>query len=708
MSTWWRRVWHLVNRPRFERDLKREMREHREMMHDASKFGDPHRMLERSRDAWGWNWLDETFQDFSLGVRTLWRSPSFAITATLILSFGIGLNVTLYQMVRAALLRPPAIKSAAEVARFLHAQPHSSSTSVPYPVAEFVKQNNGPLAAVMVEAAASIGWGPDAVEQIEASFVSTNWFDELGYGPLHGRLLSDALDADAAAPSVVLAYTFWQSRLGGNPNVIGMTAYLDRKPVTVVGVAPKALPGLDFDAPDVFVPIAQREYFYPQSAFLRAWNTETVAMYGRFRPGMSRPAVREALRSTMQAIAREHPEAKPDYWLEPLMATDNFMRPRERREILTVASLIASLTSLVLIVAATNLGNLVMSRATGRVRELGVRMALGARRSRIVRQLVVESIPIVILGTLGSVAFAAIASTAIASLVALPPYLDFTMEWQGIVVAIALAALALLVVGVLPAWKVAQQHLIGAIKDGGQHMSRALDRALIRRVMVAAQVAGSCLLLIVAGMMARSVQRVLRSDLGFDYQQAAVLEMPLGRYGITGDDARAYWYAVKERVKANPEVEDAAIVTAAPLGGRVFETIYDDLPGVAVLSQSVDPEYFSLMRIPLVAGRIVRTGRRRNRCREPATRPRDVRDAGCARGRFSEDVESRPQQGGGRGRPGSARGHHHRRRRRRAFDQSQRHRCGGVVPAARADRLFAGLPGGAGAEQRRSPSAHPA
>ncbi len=261
------------------------------------------------------------------------------------------------------------------------------------------------------------------------------------------------------------------------------------------------------------------------------------------------------------------------------MAADNFMRPRERREIFAVASLVASLTGLVLIVAAANLGNLVMSRATGRVRELGVRMALGARRSRIVRQLVVESIPIVLLGTLGSLAFASIASTAIAGLVSLPPYLDFSIDWRAIGLAIALAALALLVVGVLPAWKVAQQHLIDAIRDGGQHVSRVLDRAFVRRAMVTAQVAGSCLLLIVAGMMTRSVQRVLQSDLGFDYESAAVLEMPLGRYGITGDDARGYWYAVKERVKANPEVEDAAIVTSPPLGGRVFETIYDDLPG---------------------------------------------------------------------------------------------------------------------------------
>jgi len=122
--------------------------------------------------------------------------------------------------------------------------------------------------------------------------------------------------------------------------------------------------------------------------------------------------------------------------------------------------------------------------------------------------------------------------------------------------------------------------------------------------MVAAQVAGSCLLLIVAGMVVRSVHRLLRTDPGFDYERAAVLAMPLDRYGMTGNAAQSYWYAVRDRVNANPEVEGAAIVTAPPLGGRVFETLYDDAPRVKVLSQNVDPEYFGLMRIPIVSGRV--------------------------------------------------------------------------------------------------------
>jgi hypothetical protein len=125
---------------------------------------------------------------------------------------------------------------------------------------------------------------------------------------------------------------------------------------------------------------------------------------------------------------------------------------------------------------------------------------------------------------------------------------------------------------------------------------------------VAAQVAGSCLLLIVAGMMVRSTQRALQSSLGFDYQRAAVLSMPLDRYGMKGEAARSYWYQVKERVLAHPEVEGAAIVTAPPLGQRVFQTGYNATPGIDTLVQSVDPEYFAVMKIPLVAGRLFGAG----------------------------------------------------------------------------------------------------
>src|SRR5204863_1342146 len=138
-------------------------------------------------------------------------------------------------------------------------------------------------------------------------------------------------------------------RLGSDPNVVGTTAYIDRKPVTIAGVAAAALPGLDFNVPDMFLPIGQREYFYPQSTLLRSWSDEAVDMYGRLAPGISGAAAREALRTTMQAAAAEHAEIKKDEWLEPLLASHNFMRDSERQAVLAVLALIGALTTPVLV-----------------------------------------------------------------------------------------------------------------------------------------------------------------------------------------------------------------------------------------------------------------------------------------------------------------------------------------------------------------------
>lgn len=609
MIVWFRRVWHLLNRRRFERELVAEMDAHRAGMHDASAFGDTHRLVERARDEWGWNWLDDLVQDLAVGTRVLLRAPSFALTAIAILAVGIGLNVTLFQMATVGLIQPPAVTSPETLARFYRRAPQTGSTSVPYPLAAFVGAHSSTLSAVLVEASSTVGFGPDAIEQIDLSMVSANWFTELGYGAEIGRVLAAPLDERADVPPVaVLGYHFWRTHFAGDAGVVGSTIQIDRRAFTVVGVAPAAMPGLDFDVPAVYIPIVQRRHLYPASPLLDAWDVNAVALYGRFAPGLSRAAVRDSLRATMQAAALAHPSIRPDEWLEPHLGSVNFMDDADRAGAWAALSLLGILTLLVLVVAAANLGNLVLSRTAGRVRELGVRVALGARRSRIVRQLVAESLPLTILGALAAVALATVISRVVATTTALPAYLDFTPGIRTIAASFVCAGVALAAIGLLPAWQVARQDLMAAIRDGGYGMSRALDRARVRRVLLGAQVAGSCLLIVVAGLMVRGVQRVINADVGFEFERAAVLSTPLGRFGISGDEATAYWRQVQERIRGHADVVATSLVTVAPLSGRVFERTFVDVPGVEVLEQRIEPAYFDVMRIPLIAGRTFRAG----------------------------------------------------------------------------------------------------
>ena len=195
------------------------------------------------------------------------------------------------------------------------------------------------------------------------------------------------------------------------------------------------------------------------------------------------------------------------------------------------------------------------------------------------------------------------ASTTIAAVGGMPESVSFAPDWSTLAVSLVLSVVTLLVIGAVPAWRVARQELIAAIKDGGQQISINLDKARLRRFMMGAQVCGSCLILVLAAMMTRTLQRVLSSDLGFEYERAAILQPGLGRYGYDGERSIAYWNTVKARVDQHPEVAALAIALAPPLGGRVSETHFDDAPRLEVISNHVEPAFFTTMEIPVLLGR---------------------------------------------------------------------------------------------------------
>ena len=609
MSTWFRRVWHLLNRRRRERELVDEMREHRASMHDPARFGDTHRFIEQSRDAWGWNWLDDAMQDFKLGVRGLLRAPTFAITGVLILTFGIGLNLTLFQMVNVTLLQPPDIPHPETLARFTRNAPGSRTGTVAYPITQAVARDNTVLSAVLVNAFTAMRWG-DEMQGVSTLFVSPNWFNELGATMAQGRAFSPSIDSATSATVAVVNHQFWRTTLGSAASIVGSTVKINRIPVTIIGIAAPEFRGVELDQPALWLIIDQREHFYPESPFLRAWDTDNVNMYGRLKDGVSAAAARESLRTFMKGLHDERPDdIRPDEWLEPALGSLNFMTARERAIFIARVSLVGSLTTLVLIVAAANIGNLVLSRVTGRAREFGVRVALGAKRSRIVRQLMIETLPLALLGAAGGVTLGSWAAQTIAVFGSMPDNISFAPDWQTLVASLAMTVVAITVIGAVPAWKVSRQELIAAIKDGGQQVSTNLDRARLRRFLMGAQVGGSCLILVISAMMMRTLQRLTFDDLGFEYQQAATLQAALGRYGYQGADAIAYWRAVQDRVAQHPETAGVTLALAPPLGSRIQENTFgDDAPGLEVVTNRIAPTFFDVMKIPLLAGRTFSAG----------------------------------------------------------------------------------------------------
>ena len=605
-----------------EDELSREIRAHLEL--DAEErvedgaapdearyaarraFGNVTRVREDVRAVWVRPWIEQTAQDLRYAWRSLRRAPAFAGTALVILIVGIGLNLALFQLLNVAALRPLPVARPDTLVRFDRVTKFFTSNGIPYPATQVIRRHNSVLAAVLTSHSTDIVWQDDPNDRPRAAYVSANWFGELGYGAHLGRLFSDAIDERAAAPPVVVvSHDFWRTRLQGEA-VIGRAVRVNARVATIVGVAPEGFPGLRHDDAQVWLPIHQVDYFNPGSDFKTDWKSFNTQLYGRLRDGVSPLAAQQGLQPTLQELARMRPEEfGPDEALHAYTGRTHFRSPRDDRELRIAAMLGGGLTIAVLVVACANLSNLVLSHAIARLREFCMRAALGASRWRLVRQQLVESVLLATAGASGGLLLGHWCARIVAARTSMPTYLDFTPDWRMAAAAGAVALIATLVCGLIPAWMVSRRNIVGAfasLKDGGHQSSRGLSRTRLRLVSIAAQVAGCCAVLIVAGLMVRGLQRML-VGVGFEFHQIAVLDPALPRYGIGGEAARSYWTEVRRATLAAPDVEHVALTSHAPLGNISNRSVYNDAPRLMVTTMSVDPSFFPLMRIPILAGR---------------------------------------------------------------------------------------------------------
>jgi len=607
MGSLWRRLWYLLRREQEDADLQEEMETHRAMMGDPRQFGNALRLREECQDVMVWTWLDQILQDLRFGWRSLRKSPSLTITAVLTLSFGIGLNLALFKFINASILRPPAIRDPNTFSSFHQRTSYEGggsgrSSRVPYDAVQFLERNNSVLEAIVAETSGAVRWADASADPIVGGYVSANYFSEVGYGAARGRTFSEEIDGRSDAPPVVvLSHDFWRSRLGSDPIVIGSTVRINGQPATVIGIIEEHFPGLEGTTPSIWMPLNQMVYSQPGLP-----GIGSVRMYGRLRPGVSAEEAREGLRPAMNEWDRLHPtEGEPPHetWLEPYMATEHFRTPEERREILSILAPVAALTLLVLLVACANLGNLLLSRMGSRIRELGLRSALGAGHWRVMRQLVTEHAALGMPGAIGGLALGSVAATILASRMDNTVRVEILPDWRTALALFAITTVAILSFALIPAWRICRKDLAGLMKDGGLQSSSSMTRSRLSQVLVGAQVMGSCVVLVVAGLMSARVLDLVNQGPGFDYERVAVLEANPLFQGIEGAAAREWWLQVKEAVASHPETEGVALCNLTPLGNQISVSGYDEAPGLRVTRAAVEPEFFSLLRIPIVEGR---------------------------------------------------------------------------------------------------------
>jgi putative ABC transport system permease protein len=548
--------------------------------------------------------IEEFRDDVRLAIRQLAKAPGFTIVATITLALGIGVNSAIFALVDATLLRPlPFQQPERLVAVWERTDRAARGFASPLNMLDWNERTGsfeliagfipGMGAMVMSE-------GTGAAETVSRQWVTAGIFDVLGVKPIVGRMFHPE-DNDHRTPMVVLSEGFWRTRFGGDPAIVGRNVRFDGVPFTVVGVAPKEFTLLGDTAMWGLRPI-------PKVPQLRA--AYAVQAVGRLKPGITLEQAQADIDTVASGLAKEFPQSNTGrtVLLEPL---HNALVGRELR---TTSILFLGVVGFVLLICCANVANLLLARATARARELAIRSAIGARRGRIVRQLLTESLVLAAIGgVLGVAVGAAILKAAPSMLPAglLPSMVALAFDAR----VIAFCAVAALAVGVLfglaPAWQATSVSSAQVLTSEGRGSTGRGSR--IRSLLVVGEVAAAVLLLFGGGLLLRTLLALESVDRGYRTDGAVTMMVdPLASTYPTPERLLQFFDEVEREVRAIPGVRNIAYTTALPLGAsddspRSFEIIGDPAPAngqrPAASFQRVSHPYFDTLRIPIVAGR---------------------------------------------------------------------------------------------------------
>jgi predicted permease len=637
MTAWLRRslsrLVHLVRPGRAEAELDRELASHLALLEDdllrrgvpkeeaarAARLalGGVERTKDLHRDERSFVFVEDAVRDAAFAVRLLRRNGLAAATAALSLAIGIGANTAVFSVVNALLFRAPI--GVSEPSRLVDvgiSRPDGGFEPGSYPTYLDLRREvatlDGVYARHLFPQALSLGraGAGAAPERVFGQFVTTNFFTVLGARAAAGRLFSPADgEQPGASPIVVLSDEFWRRRFGADPAVLTRTISLNGRSVDVVGVAPEGFHGTGVLAADVWLPLSmvaavgsEGEGVFTNRA--SGW----LVMGGRLRPGVS--AARAA--AEVEALGRDLDRAYPDpTGARGLQLLPSSSVPGNRGVVTGFLLLLMGLASLVLCVACANVSGVLLARGAARRREIAVRVAIGAGRARLVRQLLMETILLFAIGGAGGLALArGMTSLLVARLPALPFPIALTVVLDGRVVAFTagLSLVAALVSGLAPALQASGADPVATLKNESQGPS---DRGHLRHAFVVAQVAASVALVIGAGMFVRAIERAGSLDPGFDPHGVELAPLDLSMAGHTATTGPLFWRELIDRVRLVPGVQEATLARVVPGG---FEGLRLGLTAAGAPPANrrdsfvpdgniVEPGYFATLRIPLLAGR---------------------------------------------------------------------------------------------------------
>lgn len=565
--------------------------------------------------------IESTVRDLLVAVRQLAATPAFTISAVLTLALGIGANTGIFSILN-GFLRPLPVPDAAQIV-VLAADVPSDESGVRYRVSYPALVDYREQMDVSDIFGFDTRLGSLATDAAPSPFlyhyVTGNFFSALRLAPAAGRLLYPGEgERPGAEPVLVLGHGFWIRRFGGNPAVVGTVVRIDGQAVRIVGVAPAGFRGL-FAGADVdgYVPLATVRF---AQAADRPFSDRTfyyLTMAGRLKRGVSLATAQSAASTVARRLSAQYPASEGGTGVR-VMPEPN-ARPMPIRffsVILPVIQwLVLGLATLVLIVACLNVANLLLVRASVRQREMAVRAALGASRLRLMRLMLVESFLLAVTGTVvGLLVGRAAAMTLLGSLhlaTDLTIGIDFRFDWRIFAYAVGIAVMTSVAVGLLPAIRTSAVDLGSVLHDGGRGGTCGGRRHRLRHALVVVQVAGSLVLLLIAGVFVQSLRRAERVDLGFEPQHVLTMRLHRGVQDSTTGRTSALFDQIGRRVREIPGVEDAAFSSIIPLTFG-FNACTIEKEGTEVAEEHlrqavsynvVGADYFSTLRLAISRGR---------------------------------------------------------------------------------------------------------
>ena len=550
--------------------------------------------------------MDAITQDVRYAFRRLRKSPAFSVIAVLTLALGIGANTAIFSVVNAVLLRPLPFREPSQLVFLREAAAKMDngysglSTSIPN-VEDYRQQHAFDLLSIWTAQSVNLT-GQEKPDRVVGSFVSSNFFQLFEVNPQLGRSFTPHDERPGAEREVVLSYGTWKTRFGGDANILGRQLTLNGEPFTVIGVMPASFISPLSDM-DVWLPIQ----YYPNYQYDRA-NKSQLAL-GRIHSGVSRTEAREQLNVIAQRLAKDYPQANSGIHIE-LVGLQEFQVQNIRPALLVLLGAVG----LILLIASSNIANLLLARSVARSREIAVRIALGASRRDLIQQLLAEALLLSIAGGICGLLLSKWGIVVLLKLspVTLPLIDSPSLNAQVLGFTAAVSLLTGILFGLLPALQSSNPDLRNSLSAGGRTAGESAGSNRLRGAFVIAQMAISVVLLVGAGLLIRTFYNLLQVDPGFNSQNLLTAEyrMPRTKYPTI----QAQWNFHREVVRNAqqiPGVVSAAIIGGLPFSGNFGEASFT-LPEMAPVEHGQEPkaivnfaspEYFSTIGIPLLQGR---------------------------------------------------------------------------------------------------------